>query len=126
MSPMANPAKPGAKGPLTEEERRRNHTRSETNRRNKMKEASKELANTVPDMKDYSNAELVLLDGTLKYLRRLTRERESIIARAKENGKDTTGWELENQEELLEKCREQEEQDAYNGVGKDGRMKQER
>ncbi|KAH9863621.1 hypothetical protein J1614_009553 [Plenodomus biglobosus] len=108
---------------LSDAQKKENHIRSEQKRREAIREGFDRLAAIVPGMEGQGRSEAVVLEATIKYMREKVVERQDIIARARERGIDTTGWELP--EETVRACeaqlRRQEEEDRQVAGGDEGK-----
>lgn len=105
---------------LTDAQKKENHIRSEQKRREAIREGFDRLASIVPGMEGQGRSEAVVLEATIKLMREKIMERQELIARARTQGIDTTGWALPK--ETLEACEAQlkrqkhEEQQLSNGL----------
>ncbi|KAH9880897.1 hypothetical protein IAQ61_001191 [Plenodomus lingam] len=123
MPASQSPGASAAERPrLSDAQKKENHIRSEQKRREAIREGFDRLAAIVPGMEGQGRSEAVVLEATIKYMREKIVERQEIIAKAREKGIDTTGWELPD--ETLRACeaqlRRQEEEDKRTGGGDEG------
>jgi hypothetical protein len=89
-----SPTNPNDRPRLTDAQKKENHIRSEQKRREAIREGFDRLASIVPGMEGQGRSEAVVLEATIKYMREKIVERQKIIADARAQGVDTTGWEL--------------------------------
>lgn len=105
MANSQSPSNAADRPRLTEAQKKENHIRSEQKRREAIREGFDRLAAIAPGMEGQGRSEAVVLEATIKYMREKIMERQKIIADAKAQGIDTTGWELPK--ETLEACEAQ-------------------
>ena len=80
---------------LTERQKKENHIRSEQKRREAIREGFDRLAAIVPGMEGQGRSEAVVLEATLQHMREQIARRKELIAQGRDNGADTSQWELD-------------------------------
>lgn len=94
MAGSQSPTNANDRPRLSEAQKKENHIRSEQKRREAIREGFDRLASIVPGMEGQGRSEAVVLDATIRYMREKIVERQTIIAEARAQGMDTSGWEL--------------------------------
>jgi len=94
---------------LTEAQKKENHIRSEQKRREAIREGYDRLAAIVPGMAGQGRSEALVMEATLKEMRKHIEKRQDLIMAAKKKGMDVTSWELDPQ--TVEACEAQKNRD---------------
>lgn len=93
MSSPKNAEKPR----LTEQEKKNNHIASEQKRRQAIRDGFDRLAATVPGMEGQGRSEAVVLQATIDHMRAQVQERKELLEQMRAEGRDTTGFELDEE-----------------------------